>query len=77
MPGLIDCHVHLAFSAGPDPLSDLLVEDDATLLLHAANNARVALAAGITTVRDLGDRAGVARKLRDGIARGIAPGRAS
>jgi imidazolonepropionase-like amidohydrolase len=34
----------------------------------------VALAAGITTVRDLGDRAGVARKLRDGIARGIAVG---
>ena len=74
VPGLIDCHVHLAFSAGPDPLGDLLVEDDATLLLHAANNARVALAAGITTVRDLGDRAGVARKLRDGIARGIASG---
>ena len=24
VPGLIDCHVHLAFSAGPDPLSDLL-----------------------------------------------------
>lgn len=74
VPGLIDCHVHLAFSAGPDPLGDLLVEDDATLLLHAANNARVALAAGVTTVRDLGDRAGVARKLRDGIARGIASG---
>ena len=34
----------------------------------------MALAAGITTVRDLGDRAGVARKLRDGIARGIAAG---
>jgi imidazolonepropionase-like amidohydrolase len=74
VPGLIDCHVHLAFSAGVDPLADLLVEDDATLLLHAAANARTALAAGITTVRDLGDRGGVARALRDGIARGIATG---
>ena len=74
VPGLIDCHVHLAFSAGVDPLADLLAEDDAALLLHAAANARTALAAGITTVRDLGDRNGVARALRDGITRGIATG---
>ena len=74
VPGLIDCHVHLAFSAGVDPLADLLAEDDAALLLHAVANARTALAAGITTVRDLGDRGGVARALRDGIARGIASG---
>lgn len=74
VPGLIDCHVHLAFSAGADPLADLLAEDDGTLLLHASANARVALAAGITTVRDLGDRNGVARVLRDAIARGVVPG---
>ena len=74
VPGLIDCHVHLAFSAGVDPLADLLEEDDAALLLHAVANARTALAAGITTVRDLGDRGGVARALRDGIARGLATG---
>ena len=74
VPGLIDCHVHLAFSAGADPLADLLREDDQTLLLHASDNARVALAAGITTVRDLGDRHGVARVLRDAVNRGIVPG---
>jgi imidazolonepropionase-like amidohydrolase len=74
VPGLIDCHVHLAFSAGSNPLADLLAEDDGTLLLHAAANARTALAAGSTTVRDLGDRGGVVRILRDGIARGIATG---
>jgi imidazolonepropionase-like amidohydrolase len=74
VPGLIDCHVHLAFSAGVDPLADLYAEDDAALLLHATANARTALAAGITTVRDLGDRNGVARALRDGIKRGIVAG---
>src|SRR5215212_10880191 len=74
VPGLIDCHVHLSFSAGHDPLADLLAEDDGTLLLHAAANARTALAAGITTVRDLGDRAGVVRVLRDAIGRGVVPG---
>jgi imidazolonepropionase-like amidohydrolase len=74
VPGLIDCHVHLTFSAGPDPLGDLLVEDDAALLLHAVQNAQTALAAGVTTVRDLGDRNGLARKLRDGINSGIISG---
>lgn len=74
VPGLIDGHVHLVFSGGPDPLADLYIEDDVTLMLHAVRNARVALAAGVTTVRDLGDRNGVARKLRDGINRGIAVG---
>ena len=74
VPGLIDCHVHLSFSAGVDPLADLLAEDNATLLLHATANAQTALAAGVTTVRDLGDRGGVVRALRDGIASGIVPG---
>lgn len=74
VPGLIDCHVHLTFSAGPDPLGNLLVEDDTTLLLHAVQNAQTALAAGVTTVRDLGDRNGLARKLRDGINQGIIAG---
>lgn len=74
VPGLIDCHVHLAFSAGDDPLSDLLVEDDRALLLRAAANARIALAAGITTVRDLGDRNRVASSLRDAITAGYAAG---
>jgi imidazolonepropionase-like amidohydrolase len=74
VPGLIDCHVHLAFSAGANPLADVLAEDDQTLLLRASDNARAALAAGVTTVRDLGDRHGVARVLRDAIGRGLVPG---
>jgi imidazolonepropionase-like amidohydrolase len=74
VPGLIDGHVHLVFSAGADPLADVLAEDDQTLLLRASANARVALAAGVTTVRDLGDRHGVARVLRDGIRNGLVPG---
>jgi imidazolonepropionase-like amidohydrolase len=74
VPGLIDCHVHLVFSAGEDPLADVLAEDDRALLLHAASNARIALAAGVTTVRDLGDRNRVAGSLRDAITAGYAVG---
>jgi imidazolonepropionase-like amidohydrolase len=74
LPGLIDCHVHLVFSAGANPLRDVLAEDDRALLLRAAQNARQALAAGITTVRDLGGRGGVTLTLRDAIAAGLVPG---
>src|SRR5437773_10547982 len=54
-PGLIDCHVHLS-DAG---LADASVQDhDAPALrvLRMAEHARRTLAAGFTTVRDLGGR---------------------
>ena len=74
LPGLIDSHVHLAFSAGDDPVTDLLADSDDRMLLRAAGNALVALIAGITTVRDAGDRHGVVLELRDAIRDGLFPG---
>lgn len=56
LPGLIDTHVHLAFDAGTDPVSSLVSMSDSDLLTHMRTAARSALLAGITTVRDLGDR---------------------
>ncbi|MEU4097427.1 amidohydrolase family protein [Streptomyces sp. NPDC026673] len=56
LPGLIDAHVHLAFDAGPDPVTSLISTSDSDLLTHMRTAARSALLAGITTVRDLGDR---------------------
>ncbi|MGY5033940.1 amidohydrolase family protein [Streptomyces sp. 900116325] len=55
LPGLIDTHVHLAFDAGPDPVTSLVSASDGDLLVHMRAAARSALLAGITTVRDLGD----------------------
>ena len=54
LPGLIDAHVHFFFDCSPDPVSAFLASDQETLLRTAASNAAVALAAGITTMRDLG-----------------------
>ena len=65
LPGLIDVHVHLGFDAGPDPVAQMKADDDATLLLRMRLAARRALAAGITTVRDLGDRGFLGIALRD------------
>lgn len=55
LPGLVDAHVHLAFDASPDVLASLDV-DDVALLSRMQLAAGQHLAAGVTTVRDLGDR---------------------
>ncbi|RKT86394.1 Imidazolonepropionase [Saccharopolyspora antimicrobica] len=70
LPGLINCHAHLALDAGPDPLASYLDTDDNDLLLGMAGRAQQAVRSGVTTLRDLGDRRGLAFHVRDAIARG-------
>lgn len=65
LPGLIDAHVHLAFDASGDVVAGLAAVDDGQLLAQMARAARRALWAGITTVRDLGDRSFLALRLRE------------
>ncbi|MFG1990005.1 amidohydrolase family protein [Actinoplanes sp. NPDC048988] len=65
LPGLIDTHVHLAFDAGADPVATLAARDDDAALAAMTSAARVAVRAGITTVRDLGDRDYLSLRLRD------------
>jgi imidazolonepropionase-like amidohydrolase len=74
LPGLVNCHVHLAFDAGPDPAAAVQAADDTTLLLGMAGRALELLDCGVTTARDLGDRGGLAMRLRDAIAGGLLPG---
>jgi imidazolonepropionase-like amidohydrolase len=65
IPGLVDCHVHLTWDPLADPVEQYAAGDDAALLDQAHRAATHALAAGITTVRDLGDRGFVTVGLRD------------
>ena len=65
LPGLIDVHQHLAFDASDEPVTHLEADDDAMLLLRMRQAAQRALAAGITTIRDLGDRSYLSLTLRD------------
>ena len=66
--------MHLVFSAGPNPLGDLGLEDDHRLLVRAVAAARQALGAGVTTLRDLGGRSGVTFRVRDAVTTGLIPG---
>jgi imidazolonepropionase-like amidohydrolase len=74
LPGLIDVHVHLGFDAGSDPVAQMNADHDLTLLLRMAQHARQALRAGVTTVRDLGDRNYLGIALRDWYRSGSEPG---
>ena len=74
LPGLIDCHVHLCMSADDNPLARIYEDSDDMLLLRAANNARIALKAGITTLRDCGGRNHVTFSIREAIEKKIIKG---
>ena len=65
MPGLIDAHLHLCFDASPDVFTPMIELDDDSLLEVMGANARANLLAGVTTVRDLGDRRFLASALRE------------
>jgi imidazolonepropionase-like amidohydrolase len=76
LPGLIDAHVHL-LGIGGDPQRERLTalnRDDADDMVEALANMKVTLAAGFTTVRDLGGDPRGVRALRDGEARGVVAG---
>lgn len=64
LPGLVDTHVHLAFDASRDVVGALSARNDAEALIAMTAAAKAALAGGVTTVRDLGDRNYLSLELR-------------
>jgi imidazolonepropionase-like amidohydrolase len=75
LPGLIDCHTHLADGVhDPEPVNRAR-KLPAQLVLESVPNARAMLESGFTTVRDVGAyRALTDIALRDAINRGDIPG---
>jgi imidazolonepropionase-like amidohydrolase len=75
LPGLIDCHTHLADGAHDgDPMVQFK-KTGAQIALESVPNARAMLESGFTTVRDVGTyRALGDIALRDAINRGDIPG---
>jgi imidazolonepropionase-like amidohydrolase len=74
LPGLIEAHLHLAFDASDDPVGRLAAASDEQVLGWMRVAARSCLDAGITTVRDLGDRGYLALRLREECASDLTAG---
>jgi imidazolonepropionase-like amidohydrolase len=72
-PGLIDCHVHLCFDGGPDFVAEARITE-AYAAIKCAGNAERHLAAGVTTVRDLGGIGFVVPEVAKAVADGRVTG---
>lgn len=73
LPGLLDGHTHLSFTAGrhhEEVVDEISRETDMQQVVRTAANAQKCLRAGLTTVRDLGGRRDVVPTVRDAINRG-------
>jgi len=71
LPGLIDCHTHVADGHGDGDPFNVLRKTASQIALESVTNARAMLLSGFTTVRDVGTyRALNDVALRDAIARG-------
>jgi imidazolonepropionase-like amidohydrolase len=74
LPGLIDAHVHLCLPGDGTPFPETVAEPRGVIHAIAQRNARTALEAGITTLRDCGGYPGVVYSLRRAIDLGYARG---
>ncbi len=70
LPGLMDLHTHLAYAIGGDWVNRPVRETAADAALRGVGHAKVTLAAGFTTVRDLGSTGFVDVSLSRAIAAG-------
>ena len=73
MPGMINCHAHLTFDGSADFEREARQSDTAATL-KAFANARAALRAGVTTVRDLGANGTMVIELAHAIDAGTVEG---
>lgn len=74
LPGLIDCHTHLALSAHLPDYAATMKDDTLTLTLRAARNIRYDLLAGVTSMRCLGEKDFIDVAIKDAVEKEIIPG---
>lgn len=75
LPGLIDCHVHLADTEQTSTVAEPLLHSQADIAYLGARHARLTLEAGFTSVHDVGSYRGLANiALRDAVNRGDVTG---
>ena len=73
LPGMINCHTHLTLDGDANFAAEV-TQNDTQAALKAFRNARAALRAGVTTVRDLGANGTMVIELARAIDRGLVEG---
>lgn len=74
LPGLIDCHTHITGQYDQNVRLRAVTETDADAAIKGVVFARRTLAAGFTTIRNVGSSGDAAFALRDAIEAGLVPG---
>jgi imidazolonepropionase-like amidohydrolase len=74
LPGLINCHAHLCNDGAADLFRQVRDDSVPIATIRGTLNARLALEAGITTVRDCGAASEIAIELSKAIDQGLIPG---
>jgi imidazolonepropionase-like amidohydrolase len=69
-PGLVNAHAHLEGSGEPDMMAMIAATTPSERLIRAVANARKSLAAGVTTIRDLGSSNRIGQDVRDAVGAG-------
>jgi imidazolonepropionase-like amidohydrolase len=72
MPGMVDCHEHLCLDMGDE--AEQAAHSDAWLTIVSTVNARRILEAGITTMRDVGEKNFIDVQMKRAIEQGVLPG---
>ena len=74
LPGLIDAHVHLVWSASAEPHELVQRESRPLTVLRCSNNCALQLRAGVTTVRDVGATDALSVDIARAVELGVLPG---
>jgi len=74
LPGMINCHAHLCNDGAADLFAQVLNDTVPIATIRAVLNARLALAAGVTTIRDCGAASQIALEVSKAIEGGLVQG---
>jgi imidazolonepropionase-like amidohydrolase len=74
LPGMINCHAHLCNDGAADLFAQVVNDSVPIATIRAVLNARLALQAGVTTIRDCGAASQIALEISKAIDRGLIEG---
>jgi imidazolonepropionase-like amidohydrolase len=74
LPGMINCHAHLCNDGAADLFAQVVNDSVPIATIRAVLNARLALKAGVTTIRDCGAASQIALEISKAIDRGLIEG---